>query len=147
MDLDVSDRIIFEDNQIVMTESGIPPHGNSISGYNYLVHPSSRWWSYARNAMRRPPSGYYEKQIWTQRETLTTDGSGWWASGHAESATGTGLILDLNMTAEIEGKANNVLFSHAKLPFFPRRALLTLKVLGGPGTGQTRLVTGWNNST
>ena len=33
---------------------------------------------------------YAEKQIWTQRETLTTDGSGWWASGHAASATALG---------------------------------------------------------
>ena len=32
MDLDVSDRVIFEDNVITMTEPGIPPHGNSISG-------------------------------------------------------------------------------------------------------------------
>ena len=44
MDLDVSDRVIFEDNAITMTETGIPPHGNSISGYNYHAHPSSRWW-------------------------------------------------------------------------------------------------------
>jgi len=27
------------------------------------------------------------------------------------------------------------------------RAMLTLKVLGGPGTGQTRLVTGWTTAT
>eukprot|EP01043_Picozoa_sp_COSAG02_P103713 COSAG02_NODE_39723_length_413_cov_1.449045_1_plen_134_part_10 len=133
MDLDVSDRVIFEDNLISMTEPGIPPHGNSISGCkyattvgaapsialadvsygskreqegasephtfiiqprvivvprnyvsadNYGAHPSSRFWSVSRNTLTRPPSSYADKQIWTQRETLTTDGSGWWASGH-----------------------------------------------------------------
>ena len=147
MDLDVSDRVIFEDNTITMTEPGIPPHGNSISGYAYAAHPSSRWWSYARNRMSRPPSSYAEKQIWTQRETLTTDGSGWWASGHAVSVTASGaLVLDENMTAAIAAKGGSVLTNG--------RAMLTLKILGcgagtdhGCGTGQTRLVTGWDNAT
>ena len=53
MDMDVSDRIVFEDNTIVDTEPHIPPHGNSISGYNFPHHPSSRWWSFARNSMVR----------------------------------------------------------------------------------------------
>ena len=67
MDLDVSDRVVMEDNTITMTEPGIPPHGNSISGYDYPGHPSSRWWSYARNSMNRPPSSYKDRQDWTQR--------------------------------------------------------------------------------
>ena len=78
--------------------------------------------------MSRPPSGYYEKQIWTQRETLTTDGSGWWASGHAVSITasnGGGLVLDANMTAAIAKKGDTVL-THGL-------SMLTLKILGGPG--------------
>lgn len=31
-DLDVSDRVVFEENQFVCTEQGVVPHGNSISG-------------------------------------------------------------------------------------------------------------------
>ena len=141
MDLDVSDRVVFEDNAITLTEPGIPPHGNSISGYDYPGHPSSRWWSYARNQMSRPPSSYADKQDWTQRETVTTDGSGYWASGHAISITagGAGLVLDSNMTAAIATHGDSVLQKG--------QSMLTLKVLGGPGTGQTRMVIGWDNST
>ena len=43
-DMDVSDRIIFEDNEVVCTEHGVVPHGNSISGYDITSNPSSRWW-------------------------------------------------------------------------------------------------------
>jgi hypothetical protein len=31
-DLDVSDRVILEDNRFICTETGVVPHGNSISG-------------------------------------------------------------------------------------------------------------------
>jgi hypothetical protein len=31
-DMDVSDRVVFEDNDIICTEHGVIPHGNSISG-------------------------------------------------------------------------------------------------------------------
>lgn len=141
MDLDVSDRVIFEDNRIHSTETGVVPHGNSISGYQYRTHPSSRFWSFARNLMTRPPSDRPEDvQQWTQRETVTTDGSGPWASGWAVGVTPTGgLLLSANMSAQLQDKNNVVLVGG--------RSLLTLKVLGGPGTGQTRLVTGWDNST
>jgi hypothetical protein len=78
MDLDVSDRVRFEGNEIHSTEHGVVPHGNSISGYDYRLHPSSRWWSFARNLMTRP-ANKTNVRSWTQRETLTTDGSGEWA--------------------------------------------------------------------
>ena len=69
--------------------------------------------------MKRPPSSYADRQIWTQRETLTTDGSGWWASGYAEAITPTGLVLNRNMTADINRKG----------PILTRGlSLLTLKV-------------------
>ena len=32
MDLDVSDRVVFEHNTMTSTEKGVVPHGNSISG-------------------------------------------------------------------------------------------------------------------
>lgn len=153
MDLDVSDRVVFEQNRIVDTEPHVPPHGSSISGYAFPQHPSSRWWSYARNSMERAPTTTADKQAWTQRETVTTDGSGWWASGHAVSSVSPGggrgggslssgglsaggaLILDANMSADIAKRGDEVLTDG-----WP---MLTLKILGGPGTGQTRLVTGW----
>jgi hypothetical protein len=74
-----------------------------------------------------------DRQDWTQRETVTTDGSGWWASGNAVSVTASGaLVLDQNMTAAIGTHGNTVLEQG--------RSMLTLKILGGPGTGQTRMV-------
>jgi len=75
MDLDVSDRVVFEQNRIIDTEPHVPPHGSSISGYAFSEHPSSRWWSFARNAMVRMPTTAADKQAWTQRETVTTDGA------------------------------------------------------------------------
>ena len=38
-DLDVSDRMAFENNTISCTEHGVVPHGNSISGYDWHAHP------------------------------------------------------------------------------------------------------------
>ena len=35
MDMDVSDRVVFEDNDITCTEEGVVPHGNSISGWGW----------------------------------------------------------------------------------------------------------------
>ena len=151
MDLDVSNRVVMEDNIIQDTEPGVVPHGNSISNYQYTLHPSSRFWSYARNHMTRPPSSDpRDRQQWTQRETVTTDGDGWWGSGCAERVVngGEGLVLDANFSREIsshhgssgEGGDGSVLVDGGQ-------ALLTLKVMGGPGTGQTRMVTGWNATT
>ena len=36
-DMDVSDRIVFENNTVVCTEHGVVPHGNSVSGYDWRV--------------------------------------------------------------------------------------------------------------
>lgn len=76
------------------------------------------------------------------RETVTTDGSGYWASGHAVSisADGAGLVLDENMTDAIVTKHGNSVMQKGQ-------TMLTLKILGGPGTGQTRMVVGWENAT
>ena len=78
-----------------------------------------------------------DKATWTQRETLTTDGSGWWASGFAESVTASGgLIVDAGMALNISHR-QDVVLTH-------NRSMLTLKILGGPGVGQSRMVTGWD---
>ena len=49
------------------------------------------------------------------------------------------LVLDANMTAGIAAHGGSVLTGG--------RAMLTLKVLGGGGTGQARIVTGWDSAT
>ena len=122
-DLDVSDRVIFEENRFICTETGVVPHGNSISGYDWRSNPSSRFWSVARNRLSRPPYKHGAEQNWVQRETLTTDGSGSWGTAHITSMAGATLQLRwLTLgTAPVPGT--------------------TLLVLQGPGVGQSRLIT------
>eukprot|EP00729_Bicosta_minor_P004002 gene4002-27673_t len=114
--------------QFELAENVVKQEGNSISGYDFARHPSSRWWSYARNTMVRVPSTWADRASWTQRETVTTDGSG------------GSLVLDANMSADITAK-------HGDTVLINNQSLFTLKILGGPGTGQTRLVTGWDHTT
>jgi hypothetical protein len=139
--LDVTDRTIIEHNEIRSTEKGVVPHGNSISGYDFNHHPSSRWWSYARNHMSRPASQATEPTAWTQRETVTTDGSGGvWTTGVVAGTSPTGeLLLTKAMTTDlwtIYNRSGNAVSVNGK-------NFLTIKVLGGGGVGQTRMVTGW----
>ena len=105
------------------------PHGNSISGYDWRSNPSSRWWSVARNSMSRPPYKHGAEQNWIQRETLTTDGSGSWGTGHITSMSMSGTTLQLGWltlgTTPVPGT--------------------TLLVLAGPGVGQSRLITAVGN--
>ena len=83
-DMDTSDRMVCEGNEFHCTVAGPIPHGNSISAYDWNSgHPSSRFWSFARNLMTRPPfqTGAGMERNWIQRETMTTDGSGAFATG------------------------------------------------------------------
>jgi hypothetical protein len=58
----------------------------------------------------------------------------------AQGAGGSyGLVLDAGMALNISHKHDTVLTNN--------RSMLTLKILGGPGVGQTRMVTGWNKQT
>ena len=98
-DLDVSDRVIFEANRVICTEKGVVPHGNSISGYDWRTHPSSRWWSVARNHLSRPQYEHGAEQNWIQRETITTDGSGEWCAGRISSISGAQLKLRCKATS------------------------------------------------
>lgn len=79
-------------DRIVCTETGVVPHGNSISGYDSYRNPSARWCSFTRNTLSRPPYRKGTEQNWVQRETLTTDGSGGrrrqWHSSGAETRQG-----------------------------------------------------------
>ena len=123
-DLDVSDRVIFEDNVVKCTERGVVPHGNSISGYDYPTHPSSRYWSVARNRYSRPAYHKGTEQNWIQRETITTDGPGAFGMGKIVTMSGTNVTLSW------------LAWVHTPL------VGATLVVLDGPGRGQHRLVTG-----
>jgi hypothetical protein len=86
--------VIFEENEFICTEKGVVPHGNSISGYDWRTHSSSRWWSVARNRLSRPPYQPGAEQNWVQRETLTTDGSGSWGTAHIATMVGAKVQLD-----------------------------------------------------
>ena len=130
-DLDVSDRVIMEDNRIVCTEKGVVPHGNSISGYDWRAgrgHPSSRFWSVTRNALSRPPFEKGAEQNWVQRETLTTDGSGAFGSATVVSMSGATVHLKWLVWSTVPNIGT------------------TLVVLDGPGRGQSRLVVGVDSS-
>ena len=76
--------------------------------------------------MIRPPSSYADKQTWTQRETVTTDGSGWWTKGRALAINAEGGLcweptwLDINNKGRVR---------------FGGKSMLTLVVLGGAGVG------------
>ena len=110
-------------NRFICTEKGVVPHGNSISGYDWRLHPSARWWSVARNSFTRPPYTPGTEQNWVQRETLTTDGSGAFGTAHITRTTGTQLQL-----------------RWLKWQTTPTVGT-TLLVLSGPGTGQSRTIT------
>eukprot|EP00756_Hemistasia_phaeocysticola_P053707 Hpha_TRINITY_DN29665_c0_g1::TRINITY_DN29665_c0_g1_i1::g.165290::m.165290 len=132
-DLDVSERVIFEDNNITCLETGTVPHGNSLSAYDWTRTPWSRAWSVARNSFSRPPcngpmgsggqcGGPTGLDNWFQRETLTTDGSGGWAVGHLLTAEGA--TVHLNWTAWTTAP----------------QAGCRLLVIDGPGVGQSRSI-------
>ena len=132
-DLDVSERVIFEQNNITCLETGTVPHGNSLSAYDWHAHPWSRAWYVARNHFVRPPcrgaigsggqcGGPKGEDNWVQRETLTTDGSGGWAVGHIVASEGA--TVQLNWTAWTTAP----------------RAGCRLLVIDGPGVGQSRAI-------
>ena len=84
---------------------------------------------------------------WGFHETFTTDGSGWFTSGHvshvplSHAGEDPAVVLDRqtseylreNIPRSIDSDVSSIIGG-------------TLKVLGGPGAGQTRIVTGWNRS-
>jgi hypothetical protein len=145
--------------QVVCTERGVVPHGNSISGYDWRTHASSRWWSVARNHLSRPAYEHGAEQNWVQRETLTTDGSGEWgtatilsatasASASASASTPVGSINDDSSrptTAAAGAAAAGGGAVELKLRWETVNTLpvvgTTLIVLDGPGVGQWRTIT------
>lgn len=139
-DVDCFDRVIIEDNDIHCMTKGKITGGNSMSDYGYLGRPSSRWQSYARNHVTRPP--HNDPANWKFHETWTTDGSGWITSGFADRVVPGGLVLSSKCAALI---LQNLPWwgGNNKLTELSSIIGSTLKVLGGPGTGQSRVVTGW----
>lgn len=107
----------------IYSSEQVVPHGNSISGYDWRLHPSSRWWSIARNKLSRPPFEEGAEANWIQRETMTTDAPGAFGSGELLSADGVNIKLKWLAWASVA------------------TAGTTLSVINGPGVGQTRLIT------
>ena len=81
---DISDSVVMEDNTLNCTEESAAAlnAGNYISVYNLHSHPSSRFWSVARNKFIRPPSVFQSPHNWQFCETLTTDAPHSFNMGH-----------------------------------------------------------------
>ena len=122
---DVSDQIIFEDNVWQSTDLDKIIGGNYIASYDLYHHASSRLWSIQRNAFSRPLKTTADS--WQFHETLTTD---------APHSYNMGVVT----ATEDGGRA-----VHLTSRMFPP-AGATLVILGGPGAGQTRVVTGRSSS-
>jgi hypothetical protein len=122
-DMDVSSRIIFEDNTVRSTEAGVEPHGNSISFYDWRNCPASQLWVFNHNRQSRPP--HNDPENWAYHESLTTDGSGGWGSGNILRVDGRTLVLDFKLDATDRwGSASPV--------------GATAVLVSGPGLGQSR---------
>lgn len=132
-DMDVSERIQFEENRVVCLTEDTVPHGNSVSMYDYSGAPWSRLWHITRNNFSRPPcrgeigsggqcGGKGDRDNWFQRETLTTDGSGAWGVGRVAAVSGT--TINVQWTA----------WTRTPVPG------CRLLVIRGPGTGHSRTV-------
>lgn len=123
-DMDVSSRIVFEDNTLTCTDAGVIPHGNSISAYDYRHTPASQSVFYSHNNQSRPANN--NRTDWAFHETLTTDSPGGWGAGLLGSITGTVITVPTGLVNDTYG-SNGVGG--------------TAVVIAGPGAGQFRLVT------
>lgn len=135
-DLDVSSRLVIEDNTIECTSAGQIPHGNSISLYDYQnpglgqTSHASMGYFFAHNVQTRPSNN--DPKDWTYHESLTTDGSysnGGWGGGLVTSLSGSSVEIALGLTGLLASTGATAL------------------VIGGPGVGQWRTIAGRPSNT
>lgn len=126
-DMDVSSRVVFEDNNLTCTQAGVIPHGNSISSYDQLSIPFSQGFSYSHNVQSRPPNN--NRTNWGFHESLTTDGPGGWGAGVIGAIDGATVNVPVGLNAD----------THA--------AGATALIVAGPGAGQWRGVLARPNAT
>lgn len=128
-DMDVSSRIVFEDNNITCTSGGVIPHGNSVSFYDWAHTPSSQSFSFSHNLQTRPANN--NRTDWAFHETLTTDGPGGWGAGllGSISADGTTVVVPVGLTSYLAASGASAV------------------VIAGPGAGQWRTVVARPNAT
>jgi hypothetical protein len=155
-DIDVSQKIRFEQNRVRLLAKGSVPHGNSVSAYKGVqagrLH--SRWHSYARNSFERPacaedapgqcgPPANTGYDNWFQRESLTTDGAArFGAVGVIVSSTQTAVTRPSALDrAERMKAAATVHLNWTSWRQAPRVGT-RLVVIAGPGVGQSRYVVG-----
>jgi hypothetical protein len=120
-DLDVSSRIVWEDNTITETDAGVFPHGNSVSFYDWGRFPyASVSYSYSHNVQSRPPN--HNRTDDAFHETWTTDGPGGWGAGTVGALDGTLVTVPTGLTTDLQA------------------AGATALIVNGPGTGQWRPV-------
>lgn len=128
-DLDVSSRIVIEDNAIECTQAGKIPHGNSISLYDYQnpglgdASHASQGYFFAHNRQTRPPRN--DPSDWSYHESLTTDGAynaGGWGGGILTAVDGASVEIAEGLTGLLAATGATAL------------------VIGGPGAGQWRTV-------
>ena len=116
--MDVSSRIVFEGNQIVCMQKGKFPHGNSVSFYDFYLHPYSQSYSYSHNNPSRQPNN--DPTNWAWHESWTTDGP--------IGGAGIGKV------GVVDGARVSLPFL-ALLPVIPIAGTLAV-VVAGPGLGQ-----------
>ena len=120
--VDVTDDVVMEENSFERLGDGDVPGGNYISVYD-LHYPSSRYWSIARNTFTRSAASASDAHNWQFHESLTFD------APHSYNMGQVLEVLDGGRAVRLDARMHP-----------PRGA--TLLVLGGPGAGQARLVTG-----
>jgi len=133
MDMDVSQRIVFEDCNVTETNVGAFPHGNSISSYSALDSgvPFSQSYLYAHNRQVRPPNN--NRSNFGFHESLTTDGPGGWGGGVFTSSSIDGTIISLGGSG-LRLTTGKIIGASAI-------------VIAGPGTGQYRSISGLINAS
>lgn len=135
-DLDVSSRLVLEDNTIECTQAGKIPHGNSISLYDSQngglgqASHASQGYFFAHNAQGRPP--HNDPADWSYHESLTTDGF------YAKEGWGGGVVTALAGSSVEVGQGLTGLLTAAGA---------TALVIGGAGVGQWRTVVGRPSNT
>ena len=143
-----SDRTVLEENVFQCSSATPAGHGTAIieggsdvNSWNFREHPSSKFWSVARNTFVRPQHNDDldpNHQNWKGRETITTDAPGEFGHGILATANGSRVRVAWNTTNVVSRKNPN---GNAPVPG------AVIVVLTGPGLGQRREVVNVDSAT
>ena len=149
---DLTSRMVLEDNKIVCTEqnnqtNGVIEGGSGAPNWDGYRDKDSRFWSVARNSFSRPvgngaclapaqgvncSEAGSNHTNWNQRETFTSDGPGEYAHGTISHQAGARVAVQW---------AGETGINRDPVPG------TSFNVIAGPGMGQRRFVTAYDNAT